>query len=681
MVKKTRKNYEKCLLLLCGILFCISLNLFIFSLPGIGVGFWQQSELSIIALHSISASLCLIFALLVRYKHNYTKLIIHPFTIPLFLIGFVSLILSPFYQLPLKNLLGSAHLGQGVTWWFDWAILTAAAIILMRFQFWRRVIIATAILSFFITYAMTVSKFWGLNKITPFHFPDFHAFHLICFLPIFIAFLQKTKAGLIKWLLFLFVFSFFMYHSNNNAGVAYILFGVSFFLSIWYVFPLSEAKRFLISALGLAAVPILALAVLIGFAHISSDLGYYSFVGQTQIINIVARAYLVEVVFHPLLKDITLFLTGHGWGTFYELITYNLPSEWVDFTRHGGQQWDGIRTDHFHSHNDFMEVLYSSGIAAFILYYLFFVVLAVRAPKSLRLPALMFSGGLVSLLSLWFMLPLNIPFIAMAAGFIAKRYDPKLKKIYALNYRYALGVLGVILTTQLVTLAPAIAIAQNGHKYHAVSLEVKDNTVACTLDVDDYGAGGHHLSKMIINRLNIAHALREDMDVAEDREQKVKLIKKTLGAVNNLFCQASLYQDKYESSIRLKIGQNIVRSELLILYAAYMSEEAQDYYYKDWESALTEWLNSYPSRTDQAVSFLQWHLIRNKNAEIKRIAELIYALDHHDPIGLWFRGLGMLNAPQTSAQGLQFLRRALDNGIERFMPVEEDIKTQLGYTQ
>ena len=55
----------------------------------------------------------------------------------------------------------------------------------------------------------------------------------------------------------------------------------------------------------------------------------------------------------------------------------------------------------------------------------------------------------------------------------------------------------------------------------------------------------------------------------------------------------------------------------------------------------------------------------------------ILRLNPNDPVGLWFKGLSLLNDPSKTEQGINALKRALDNGIERLMPIEEELLKML----
>ncbi len=62
---------------------------------------------------------------------------------------------------------------------------------------------------------------------------------------------------------------------------------------------------------------------------------------------------------------------------------------------------------------------------------------------------------------------------------------------------------------------------------------------------------------------------------------------------------------------------------------------------------------------------------------MQEIASAIYARNSNDPVGLWFTGMSMLSTVDQVQTGLSRMRRAVEGGIERYMPVEEDVKSML----
>ena len=701
MDTRSNRNIRALGLFVTALSLAVSLHLYIFSLPGIGFGFWRQSELAIVMLHGLSG-LCGLGLLTALWKKRLlTALLTHWLVLLPIALGTFALLMTPFYELPARNLIGSVHIGEGVIWWFDWALLTAAALLLCRFRLWRRILIGTALLSFAVSYSMTIGHELSLSLFTPYFFPDFHAFHLLCFIPFLGAFLNGRKnlftdgltgsftgSSALRWLGFFVLFNILMYYSNNKAGIIFGTVGLGFFVILWLFLPLRSAIKDRLSKLAIAVIPVLGLSVLLGMAYWPFESGYYNFAEKSATIrNVIARAYLMRAVFDPLLNDPWLLLTGTGWGTFFELITYNLPLEWIDFTKDSHIQWGGMRFDHFHSHNEFLEHLYAGGLVSFALFYTYIYALGARAAHIYRPTSYIFAAGLATVFTFWFVLPLNVPFIALTAGYIAKRNDTALTQNILSNAYVGNALklfLSFVITAQFFSAALGLHNATISTNYIPERLNANAVQADCALDMDDYGAGGHHIAKMLIGHLGELRYSVSRLKSTQDESEKAEIrgyIEGGIERLNNVFCQTTLYREKYPATIRLHLGRNIVRGEVLTVLNDFTDEKTKTFYAAGWDDELITWLAHYPSRSDQAVPYLQLRLLANDDAAIQRVANIIYTQNPQDPVGLWFKGLVMLNTPRTSQQGLHFMRRALENDVERYLPVEKELKRQLGYSR
>jgi hypothetical protein len=147
--------------------------------------------------------------------------------------------------------------------------------------------------------------------------------------------------------------------------------------------------------------------------------------------------------------------------------------------------------------------------------------------------------------------------------------------------------------------------------------------------------------------------------------------------LTNLFCQAGIYQQQHTSSRKLDIARLLVRGESMLTLKDLMDTGMKHHFEQGWEDELTQWLNAHPARVDLAVPFLLYAFLNQKEAQMNRLAVRLYAHNPHDPVALWFTGLSMTGHAQEAQEGLSRMRLALTYGIERFMPIDPDIKLQL----
>jgi hypothetical protein len=663
---------------LCAAGLVVGLNLFIFSLPYVGFGVWPQSEIAIAAMH-FCAGICAAGLLFLAPRHKILlRLFVHPLVWLPLLIAVFSLVFMPWHALPVRHLLGDARTGEGVAWWFDWSIFSAAGLLLCRFSRWRKILSAAAFASFFITFVLCMANHYAGNFFTPYFYPDFLAFPLLCLIPIGWSLFRQPAGFSKRWLVVYLLFGLLAFLTQNNVVMAFGIFGFGFFLVLWGLPFLREHQKRRLATGALCFVPLAVLALFVVFMSIDFEAGYYGF-GKSRMVNtLVSRAYLIETALFSLDGHPLAIFIGQGWGTFVESFTTHLP-HWLDFTKEGSRQWEGLRTDHFHTHNMFVETFYSAGIFAAVALYLYFVSMAVYARSSYKLPAYIFAGGIISLASFWFLLPLNVPFIALAATINARGVRARIPKLSG-NYskRVAVVIVCVALGVEFVAGVITLQTALTARKYLPQMLTPAEAMQNCPMDYRDFSAGGLQLSKMLIGRSRYISARLEELEKKERLDKAREEIPEELLRLNHLFCQSENYRIAHEHvSARLQIARLIVRGETLIGLGPWLDPETRAYYSDGWEEELAAWLARAPARSDQAVPFLLWHMMQGREKKVGEIAEDIYAQDKQDPVGLWFKGMVMTGAPGSAQAGLVFMRRALANGIERYIPVDEDIKNQL----
>jgi len=172
------------------ILCCASLGLSFFlyglAMHQVSFGIWPQSSLTIAGLHGLAA-MAAVGLLCTGWRHRrlvYGRILQHPFVLLPFAIGLVSLLLTPFQILPVRHILGAPQTGEGVIWWFDWAVLSAAALLVVRFKKGRLVLAITAGLGFITMAALVFGHAYFKTFFAPYYFPDYMALPLFCLLSV-----------------------------------------------------------------------------------------------------------------------------------------------------------------------------------------------------------------------------------------------------------------------------------------------------------------------------------------------------------------------------------------------------------------------------------------------------------------------------------------------------------------
>lgn len=644
-----------------------SFGLVAMSLPGVGMGIWPQSEFAVVGLH-LSSFICAFGLLLFsfRYKRMSVAVANHPMVLIPLAIGVWSLCVMPFQNLPLRHFLGAPQNGEGVVFWLDWAVLTASIMIIAHTRFFLKGILVVALLGFIAATVLTFSYVYFEYYMTPYYFPDFLAVNFFLLSAVLVAAFKMDKLNLIS-IVCIIVFYGLLYLTKNNISIAFGLLGISFFLFSEFAlrrFPVFKNYLYLFV---LIVLPVVAFSVIWGLYVYMNGEGFYAFNKIVYARNVLSRSYLVWIGLQPLFDSYSVWFTGSGWGSFTEHAVEYLPTEWFDFTKEDSQ-WEGISWDQFHTHDMFVDLAYSVGIVGAILFALYFVSAPLYVKTKHKLVMFITSAYSICYVSFWFLFPVNVPYFALAFGSMASLTIGKRAEL--IKTPFLLIIFPFICLMQFYAVVVHIRTVMATHHYEAQSLSIDDIQYECPLEYYDGGAGGLHLSRILVSRV------RQAVSIAQEQEVDIEMLKDTLTHLNHLYCQAQQYGQQNPQSNRLKIALLIVQNELL-LGVSNLDPEYVEYYALGWKSNIKRWLNEMPNRTDQAVPFLLWHMTHQKEQDVFDVANIIYEKNSDDPIGLWFTGFVLLGQESSQKSGLNRLRKAIENGVERFIPIEEELKKNL----
>jgi hypothetical protein len=77
-----------------------------------------------------------------------------------------------------------------------------------------------------------------------------------------------------------------------------------------------------------------------------------------------------------------------------------------------------------------------------------------------------------------------------------------------------------------------------------------------------------------------------------------------------------------------------------------------------------------PLRTDVAAPYLSWLVSGQRFDQVRAVCVRIDRIRPGDPVCLWFDGIAHLSDPATEKQGFQQMRRALEAGVDRVVPID-----------
>ena len=660
-----------------------SFLLFIPSLLKVGVGIWPQSELQSMTLHVCGLLAAIGCAGLCMTTAIGRKALLSPQALLPFCIGTLTLLWMPLHDMPVRSLLGTPRIGEGAAYWLDIGSLTAAALILWRLPLCRKIIVFVAGVSILVCAGLTFSHQMIEHYIAPYFFTDFLALMVIAVAPYLY---MKGAAYWPRWrysAVFYVALLALILATENKALALFALAVMPCVFVVGSVPWFNRAIKQHLSLLGVAAIPIGILGVYYAFLQVSGSHGYYEFMHTGLINTLISRAFLMDVTLHNMDGNPLNILTGLGWGTYVDFLATYQPSQWLNFTTFSSQ-WDGFSSDHFHSHNMFLETLSSIGVVGAVALFLYGLSFAMNTKAGWQTMGWIVAAAFMVSASMWFMFPLQAAYLVFAVASI-NRIKPL--QIGALRLKLSRGVASGFLF--ICVLAQGYAVYAAGvsafgyNTYDPKPYHPAEN-VPCPEHYNDAGAGGMHLSRMLLDRLrytvDLADQIANPDNVPEGKEAPTREeVEKHVLQLNALFCQAEEYIGRQGENVtdRLVVAHLTARAEALLALSEYMDDQNLMYYYAGWHEDLMAWLAAHPARFDMASPYLLYHVMRQQEAVSMPIVTLLHQQDAHNPLALWFRGLYLLNDPETLAQGLRMMRVSLDRGIVRFIVVEDDVKDML----
>ena len=663
-----------------------SLCIFAFSLPGLGSGLWRQSETPAAMLHLCGAISALgIIILGIKYKNLTRACSQNPIVFFPAIIGVLSLIQTPLYDLPLRNILGTVRTGEGVAWWFDIAALSSAFLILWRLNLYKKILIITAISITILCFGLTLSFKTLDHQYTPYHFPDYLAFLALTSAPILLTVLKKHLSSNLSVIIIYLGLLGSIYATENQAMIVYALLMPLYLLIINNLSFIKGRHKLQLKWLALISIIPTVIVLMLLTAHFGGTEGFYSYSESGIFRTIASRAFLITTSISPILETPYISLIGTGWGTYLEHTALNLPFEWIELTDYSGRQWDGLKDDHFHSHNMYIETFSSIGILGALALILYTFAILKSAASKKKDESFLLASGFAVWASLWFMFPMHAAFLAFAAASTSKLSN-KGKHSFTKIKLLTTFILSVCFVTSLSAAYITQSTALMTNDYEAVPLQITEDFEEgnlCILSYNDYGAGGIQLTRMLLNRARyLGLIVNEDLQKLQDiqitdDEKSPENIRSFIEEINGLYCETTLYTKTHHHSVQAELAPLMIRSEMLLGLASYMNQAEKEYYKKDWEQDLYSWLETAPKRTDQAIAYFLYNIIEQREDQSKAMIKHILRLNPNDPVGLWFKGLSLLNDPSKTEQGINALKRALDNGIERLMPIEEELLKML----
>lgn len=99
----------------------------------------------------------------------------------------------------------------------------------------------------------------------------------------------------------------------------------------------------------------------------------------------------------------------------------------------------------------------------------------------------------------------------------------------------------------------------------------------------------------------------------------------------------------------------------------------------NWSVKLARMLTVAPYRSDAAIGFFLAQFQRGRLYTVRSLAEALLKRDPEDPVALYFQGLSKIRAGGAANRdaGMELLQRAVDAKVQRFLPVQADVLTEI----
>jgi uncharacterized membrane protein (UPF0127 family) len=661
--------------------------------PEFSFGIWEQSEPILIGLHFCAALAAISLGMIAFTTKRLGFLAWHPIVLLPLGLAFWSFLVGFTHDLPSLSWFGSPEVGEGILWYLELALLTAAAGIVIKFRFARLFLAFAAIFVTCILTFLTIRYFnTGNPLLVPFRFSDYLGFSGIFIITVALTYLRETK--LLILITAIIAGLFIVYFSSNRAawGLVYIATPVIGLIGFFIARRVPTKVLRLLGAINIFLFIVFSTTLLstVDFRPLVKKIELTMSPGSNEVSKFhsaissqLTRQHLHTLSLEAIEDRPMLLALGRGWGMFGDLFASYLPIDWVTLrddkmTMSESDNWilkghwDAVGRVDFHSHNGFLQAILSTGIIGCLLFLGIFLAPLIWCRKKFIILAGAFGFATTALYTQWFQMPSSLPLFAFAlGGFIT---PTKFRWFYPMLKRFAPYVWTAI--SVLLIFIGLVSLKFTPYAFYYMpqmtkSLTTPEGYFICPNRFEDQGRGGIHL----------AHRLR-----SMSRYVKTKILSSEdpnfdgkeflLDYFRGVVCASENYIDR-GASIRLLIAALNTRSDFAFLNIPNKMKPMVNKYKQNWGKRVTELVTRAPKRTDMAATYLLYLLKIGDEKTFSNFAIDLYARNPEDSIALWFSGIALLSKPNMGYAGTQRMRKALRIGVERLIPVDQSLKSQL----
>lgn len=653
------------------VLLCIQLFSFVFSLRPFQSGTWFNTEPAMVALFGFGVFSSLWLGVGISKKWLVLELPVHPLIYVLSAWAFWQVALLPFAENNFRSLLGIPQTGEGVVWQVLLVVLTLFSMPLWSEVSNRKIILGSALLSMCImaylhfdpaVFCLKLQNYVKNNPVTPANWPDYLSF-IAVYTWIIFASAQSLHTKRI-YLLVLTLCAATILFSSNRIGnyflpVVFIGMGIALFCRVW------KGKPKVVSYL----VKLEKLQKIVAVIGIFVPL-YFVFVSQypekfpCKNDSLESRAVFNQVVVAKLSSEPLILVTGQGWGGFADdMFKYGMVDGLYSF-RNGEYRpncmW--LAGTVFHSHDQPMEAILSSGLIGFILFMAIPIVAFLPLRRSLFwwcVPALI---GISAVSVTWFTLPQVLPFQALAYAALCAGRRVTLRRQYEFNSYFS--ILSVVLAVFFaLCLWQQVQMINYGERLKSIMSEDPNKEELVEFMAKDIARGGERLINVInyymefvLGKIASGTVTESDRDwyrnflvlasnAATAPDASIKIIKLD---VELSMLPFRVVRDSLIDDLKPEIKKTLFDSILRISKAAPQREDFTAPYFMSLEGV-----------TGGDIS-----------KQIYILEQILSVAPNHR-IALWLLGGILVQAKDenTREKGVEMQKKAIELGVERVYPV------------
>ncbi|MFN0043467.1 MAG: hypothetical protein ACKVSF_09685 [Alphaproteobacteria bacterium] len=563
----------------------------------------------------------------------------HPVILGVFSLAAWSALLAPFVEAPWSSVLGAEFGGQGALQYLDIAILVLAVCVLSSDPRVSRVAPAIGLAS---SLVLPVAIRFGVDDeiifreyLAPFALTG----------PVFAYLLLAPVKPRWSPLAMLAAVPALVAATNVTAWVVVLGIGFPSAVAAWAMVARRRMDERTVRRVAACLVPVLMVGTVIAVVVLGSfDLWR----------SLTSRVYLLKVIWAAIAEKPSIWAIGQGWGGTSDSII-------AHFNSSGAVMWDGswdaTLRGFTHSHNFGAELLLSAGLPGLALG-VFIVSSIVLSARQDAVPAAVgFALASTAYLSMWFFVIGNWAIFALALGALLAAPRPQPDRKWA----FSRGLPVIALAVQSVAFGWLVHAALDARS----ALGDGPPTACACLEGDRVHKGAALAHAARIHARALFADIRAGRPIGEER----------IGRLRSLLCGLDR-----EVEIGLAPGPLIsainIRASLALDPLLANLRQAMPGVLDAWAAQTRRSIELAPRRSDIAIAYLEWEMSQGNWRTVLGAAHWILSRAPDDPVGLWYAGLALMSSqnPNIFNESRAIGRRALANGIERFMKVEPEIK-------